>query len=132
MTAIRRDSPRDLALLLPLLFLAACGRERPKSRAFHRISIHGVRGGVTIERGGVRIEIDGARFDQVSEGELDGRVEEWMTVEGHPLTLEGGRLLLGETDYGEVGAGDVVRMTREGVLVNGTLRGPLPASRPAR
>ncbi len=124
--------PAPLGLLAILVFLLACGRERPESGTNHRIWITGVRGGVSIERGGVRIEIDGALFDMVREVDAAHGSEERMTVEGHPLSLEGGRLRLGETDYGKVGPGDVVRMTGEGVIVDGALRGPFPASRPAR
>ncbi len=124
--------PTPPRLLAILVFLLACGEKRPQPRTVYRTTIINVRGGVTIDRDGVRIEIDGARFDEFQEFDLGGHNEERMMVEGHPLLLEGGRLRLGETDYGEVGVGDVVRMTAEGVIVNGTLRGPFPASRPAR
>ncbi|HKB14829.1 MAG TPA: hypothetical protein VKF62_02135 [Planctomycetota bacterium] len=127
------DLLRHVAVSLALLScLAACGGKRPDSPAYHYISISGARGGVTIERAGVRIEIDGALFELVQNPALGSPSEGRMTVEGHPLSFEGRRLRLGETDYGEVAAGDVVRMTREGVVVNGALRGPLPTSRPSR
>lgn len=86
-------------------------------------------GVVTTGSGSSSIEIDsGIQFVSTSKsgfGEADGVTQ---TVNGSPYGVRHGRLFIGEHDFGVVPPDAKVRLSLEGVYVDGERRGEMPVA----
>ena len=84
--------------------------------------------GASIEVGGVRLEVaPDVRYESHSFSSTGQPSTFSATLDGHDYSLEGGRLRIGNVEYGAVESGATVRISRaEGVSVDGEARGGLP------
>ena len=113
-------------LALAALLLAACSKHgTPAQASFSYIDVPG---GVRIETAGVRIEVaDSVRYVYRSVSSSPGESSSSATLNGHPFGLRDGVFYIGEQDYGSARASALVRVSDEGVFVDGERRGSVPA-----
>jgi len=117
---------RCLALLA---LLAACSPPESKVTSAATTFIDSDGGGNVVVDG-VRIEMDGSvHFSYRCVSSTPGKAETSMTINGNPFGVRKGVFFVGDREYGAVAEGALVRVTSDGVTVDGEKRGPLPAPR---
>jgi hypothetical protein len=84
-------------------------------------------GGGEITINGVAWEFDGTvHFVYHSESSSLSGSKRTMTVDGHDCGLRGDTLFIGDREYGTAADGALVKVSSEGLTVDGEMRGPLP------
>jgi len=109
-----------------LLLLAACG-ERPAPYSGASYTHVDSQGGGDLTIDGVAVELDGSVHFvyELRSSTADG-TQKSMTVNDLPFGLREGEFFIGGRTYGPADPGQTVRITAEGVTVDGEARGPLP------
>jgi hypothetical protein len=121
-----RKSHLPLAVSLPL---AACRRDvaDPAPTTSTSTFVDGPAGGIDLTVDGVRIEADpSVRFVYRSTSQTGRPTERVQTLDGHAFGVEDGVFHLGGRAYGPAPPGSTVRVSADGVLVDGEHRGALP------
>ena len=114
-----------IAILASLLLGAACSVEASRE-SFGFVHVEG--GGVRIDTAGIRIEVDGsAVFHSSLHSSSHGESSSSTTLDGHPFGVRDGTFFVGESSFGAVRTGSVVRVEDRAVTVDGEPRGMLPA-----
>lgn len=124
---------RHATLALGLSFIAAACDSQPQSAPVStstttttttHVDANGV---VKIVESSYTIEIDAAvRYQSISKTDFGAGSGLTQTINGAPFEVREGRFLLGQTDLGPVPAGAKVRVTADGVFVDGERRGATP------
>ena len=84
-------------------------------------------GGGNVTINGVAWEFDGTvHYVYKSESSSTGGSTRTMTVDGHDFGLRGDTIYVGDREYGSATSGAEIKVTSEGVTVDGEMRGPLP------
>lgn len=114
-------------LVAALLLAAGCSKQVRETRGsyFYMQKIQ-PSGEVELNVNGVEIEISpDCRYEY--EEELEIGASRWSaTLDGRELTIDDGKLRIGDASYGSVVPGDHVRIAREGVFVGDERRGDAP------
>jgi len=121
-----------LLLALPLLAVpVACVNHDGTSESQSSTTFVDSSGGGSVRIDGVRIEAEGSvHFLYRSTSTTPGTTTTTMTIEGHPYGVRDGVFFLGDREYGPVGKTSVVRVSHDGVTIDGEPRGELPPPEP--
>ena len=80
---------------------------------------------MALESRGVKVQIEGVTYSSTSVTTNTSTTQS-ATVGGHEFHFDGATLRIGDREYGSLIEGDDVRITPDGVTVNGESRGSLP------